>query len=130
MPPANRRSARAARPLLALLAVLPYAFPGAGPAPGHDPFRLILCVEDPCFEVLPGNGYLPAASRALSSSIGTIAFLIRMPIRLSRPIRAVNPKGRPVSRSPAFTPISARGTVGKMTDFGFRIAIAVSHPRP
>ena len=60
-PPANRRSARAHRPLPALLAGLAFAFPGAGPALGDDPFRLTLGVEDPCFEVLSGNWYLPAA---------------------------------------------------------------------
>lgn len=58
--PARPRWAPALRPFLVLLAVLAHAFPGAGHALGAEPFRVILDVEDPCFEVLAGNWYLPA----------------------------------------------------------------------
>ena len=37
-----------------------------------------------------------------------------MPLRLSKPINAIKPKGMPVSKKPGVTPISASGTVSQI----------------
>ena len=39
---------------------------------------------------------------------------ISIPLRLSRPINAIKPKGMPVIKNPGVTPISASGTVSQI----------------
>ena len=58
---------------------------------------------------------LPLASCSWISSTRTMPFFTSMPLRLSRPSRAIKPKGMPVSRKPRVTPIIARGTVSQIT---------------
>jgi hypothetical protein len=48
------------------------------------------------------------------SSMRTMAFLISIPTRLSRPSSAMKPKGCPKASSPTVTPMMARGTVSQM----------------
>ena len=62
-------------------------------------------------ETSASNGFAPASSCALISSIMTIAFFTCIPTSDRNPRSAMNPNGWSNPRSPATTPTTMRGTV-------------------
>ncbi len=59
------------------------------------------------------RGTSAAICRSISST-STTAFLISMPVRLSRPSSAMKPKAWPVSSRPKLTPQMAMGTTAQI----------------